>query len=69
VKAYRLDKAALTPLLSKRPEVMKEMCRLLSEHRASDQSLLAMPPPAASDSSGFLDWLREGVKRFHELTS
>jgi small-conductance mechanosensitive channel len=66
---YRLDKDALTPLLARRPDVMKEMCRLLSEHRASDQSLLAMPAHASNDSNGFLDWLREGVRRFHELTS
>lgn len=65
---YRLDKDALTPVLARRPEVTKEMCRLLSEHRASDQTLLAQPGATTGDTGGFLDWIREGVRRFHQIT-
>jgi small-conductance mechanosensitive channel/CRP-like cAMP-binding protein len=67
VTAYQLDKDALTPVLARRPEVTKEMCRLLAEHRASDETLLAAPS-APAESKRFFDWIREGVRRFHELT-
>ncbi|MDR5774263.1 MULTISPECIES: mechanosensitive ion channel family protein [unclassified Caballeronia] len=68
VVVYRLDKEALTPILARRPEVTSEMCRLLSEHRASDQMLRAVPAGQASEHSSLFGWIRESVKRFHQLT-
>ncbi|RKT21588.1 mechanosensitive ion channel-like protein [Paraburkholderia sp. RAU2J] len=64
---FRLDKSALTPVLARRPEVAKEMCRLLSEHHASEEMLLASPVNVDESAGGLLQWIRDGVKRFHEL--
>ncbi len=65
---FRLDKTALTPILARRPEVAKEMCRLLSEHHATETILLASPVGVDESSGGLLQWIRDGVRRFHELT-
>ncbi|CAB3805603.1 hypothetical protein LMG28614_06238 [Paraburkholderia ultramafica] len=64
----RLGKSALTPVLERRPEVAKEMCRLLSEHHASEQMLLSTPPNVDDTPGGLLHWIRDGMRRFHELT-
>jgi small-conductance mechanosensitive channel len=65
---YQLDKAALTPILARRPEVGREMCRLLSEHHETEKLLLAAPADTDDDSGGLLQWIRDGVRRIHELT-
>jgi CRP-like cAMP-binding protein len=65
---FRLDKAALTPILARRPEVAKEMCRLLSEHHATEKMLLESPSNVDETSGGLLQWIRDGVRRFHEIT-
>lgn len=65
---FRLDKAALTPVLERRPDVAKEMCRLLSEHHATEELLLASPQDVEDNPGGLLQWIRDGVRRFHELT-
>ena len=65
---YRLDKAALTPILARRPDVAKEMCRLLSEHHATEQMMLASPANGDETPGGLLQWIRDGVRRIHELT-
>jgi small-conductance mechanosensitive channel len=65
---FRLDKTALTPVLARRPEVAREMCRLLSEHHATEEMLLASPSNVDESSGGLLQWIRDGVRRFHELT-
>ncbi|MFM0310785.1 mechanosensitive ion channel family protein [Paraburkholderia sp. RL17-383-BIF-A] len=65
---FRLDKSALTPVLTQRPEVVKEMCRLLSEHHATEEMLLASPSNLDESGGGLLQWIRDGVRRFHELT-
>jgi CRP-like cAMP-binding protein len=65
---FRLDKAALTPILARRPEVATEMCRLLSEHHATEKMLLESPANVDETSGGLLQWIRDGVRRFHELT-
>jgi small-conductance mechanosensitive channel/CRP-like cAMP-binding protein len=65
---FRLDKTALTPILARRPEVAKEMCRLLSEHHATEKMLLESPTNMDETSGGLLQWIRDGVRRFHELT-
>ena len=65
---FRLDKAALTPILARRPEVAREMCRLLSEHHATEKMLLESAVNVDETSGGLLQWIRDGVRRFHELT-
>lgn len=65
---FRLDKTALTPILARRPEVAKEMCRLLSEHHASEKKLLESPANVDDTSGGLLQWIHDSVRRFHELT-
>ena len=65
---FRLDRSALTPVLTQRPEVAREMCRLLSEHHATEEMLLAAPVTADEGSGGLLQWIRDGVRRIHELT-
>jgi len=67
VVVLRLDKDALTPILARRPEMAREMCRLLSEHEATEKSLLATSA-YASESGGLLNWIRDGMRRLHELT-
>lgn len=68
VVVFRLDKTALTPILARRPEVAREMCRLLSEHHETEKMLLASPVASDEDSGGLLQWIRDGVRRLHELT-
>ncbi|RKE35718.1 small-conductance mechanosensitive channel [Paraburkholderia sp. BL23I1N1] len=65
---FRLDKSALTPVLAQRPEVVKEMCRLLSEHHATEEMVLASPSHVEQSAGGFLQWIRDGVRRIHELS-
>ncbi|MFM0224063.1 mechanosensitive ion channel domain-containing protein [Paraburkholderia dipogonis] len=65
---FQLDKAALTPILVRRPEVAREMCRLLSEHHETEKLMLASPDDADQSSGGLLQWIRDGVRRIHELT-
>ncbi|MGF6574855.1 small-conductance mechanosensitive channel [Paraburkholderia sp. GAS333] len=67
VTVYQLDKSVLTSLLTRRPEVAKEMCRLVSAHLASEELLFANPPEIEQSESGVLQWIRDGVKRFHQL--
>ncbi|AXE95797.1 MULTISPECIES: mechanosensitive ion channel family protein [Paraburkholderia] len=64
---FRLDKSALTPILARRPEVAKEMCRLLTEHHETEKMLLASPEHADQHAGGLLQWIRDGLRRFHEL--
>ena len=65
---FQLDKTALTPILTQRPEVAQEMCRLLSEHHATEQMLLAVPAHVDETAGGVLQWIREGVRRLHGHT-
>lgn len=67
VGVYRLDKDALTPLIQARPDMARQMCEALSAHHADEQALLAAPPAEATGRHGMFDWLREGMKRFHQL--
>jgi CRP-like cAMP-binding protein len=64
---FRLDKSALTPLLARRPEVARQMCRLLSEHHAAEKILLESPANVNEAHGGLLQWIRDSVRRFHEL--
>ena len=47
---------------------MKEMCRLLSEHHATEEMVLAAPSHVEQNAGGFLQWIRDGVRRIHELS-
>jgi hypothetical protein len=58
----------LTPVLARRPAVAKEMCRLLSEHHATEEMVLASPSNVEESPGGFLQWIRDGVRRIHELS-
>ncbi|MGF6773762.1 small-conductance mechanosensitive channel [Paraburkholderia sp. GAS199] len=64
---FRLDRSALTPLLTRRPEVAREMCRLLSEHHAKEELLLSTPAEVRQSSGGLLEWIRNGMRRIHAL--
>jgi hypothetical protein len=43
------------------------MCRLLTEHHETEKMLLASPEHAGQHAGGFLQWIRDGLRRFHEL--
>ena len=64
---FRLDKEALTPILARRPEVAREMCRLLSVHHESEKMLLAPSKSGEAGNGGLLQWIRDGMRRLHEL--
>lgn len=66
---YRLDKADLTPLLKSRPEIGQQMCHLLSQRQDSLRKLSAEIPIPAAEERTVLDWLREGMRKLHELTA
>ncbi|MFM0213135.1 cyclic nucleotide-binding domain-containing protein [Paraburkholderia sediminicola] len=66
---YRLDKTDLTPLLKSRPEIGQQMCRLLSQRREALRSLNVVAPATADGEHTVFDWLREGMRKLHELTT
>jgi len=66
---YRLDKADLTPLLKSRPDVGQEMCHLLSQRQDSLRKLNTEVPVPAGTEHTVLDWLREGMRKLHDLTT
>jgi small-conductance mechanosensitive channel/CRP-like cAMP-binding protein len=66
---YRLDKADLTPLLKNRPEIGQQMCQLLSQQQDSLRQLnTGIPVPVGTEHT-LLDWLRDGMRKLHELTT
>lgn len=65
---FRLSKDALTPVLQARPEVGQQMCRLLSEHHAIEETLLAGSTGRRPEAAGLLEWFHEGMRRLHDLT-
>jgi CRP-like cAMP-binding protein len=66
---YRLDKADLTPLLKNRPEIGQQMCQLLSQQQDSLRQLnTGIPVPVGTERT-LLDWLRDGMRKLHELTT
>jgi small-conductance mechanosensitive channel/CRP-like cAMP-binding protein len=66
---YRLDKADLTPFLKHRPEIGQQMCRLLSERQESLHKLNPAPDALKDTERTVFDWLREGMRKLHELTT
>jgi small-conductance mechanosensitive channel len=69
VTVFRLSKDALTPILKERPEVGRQMCRLLTQHHTVEESLLTNVPPTAQEETGLLKWFRDGMLRLHDLAS
>lgn len=67
VVIYELDKADLTPLLKKRPELGQAMCRVLSKRRHYRELFDPTPVAPAEDDSGLFHWLREGMRKLHEI--
>jgi small-conductance mechanosensitive channel len=66
---YRLDKTDLTPLLKRRPDIGHQMCQLLSERQDSLMKLGTVPVPEVVNERTFFDWLRDGMRKLHELTA
>ncbi|MDB5836243.1 MAG: cAMP-binding protein [Caballeronia sp.] len=66
---YRLDKADLTPLLKNRPEIGQQMCQLLSQQQDSLRKLNTEIPVPVGTERTLLDWLRDGMRKLHELTT
>jgi small-conductance mechanosensitive channel/CRP-like cAMP-binding protein len=66
---YCLDKRDLTPLLKSRPDIGHQMCSLLSQRRDLLTRLNAAVPVAADSERSVFDWLREGMRKLHELTA
>src|SRR5476651_644827 len=66
---YQLDKADLTPLLKSRPEIGQQMCHLLSQQQDSLRKLNTEIPVPVDGERTLLDWLRDGMRKLHELTS
>jgi hypothetical protein len=70
VVIYALDKSDLTPLLKKRPELGLAMCRVLSQRQHYRELFDPTPITAVDDDdSGVFYWLREGMRKLHELTA
>jgi len=64
---YRLDKTDLTPILQARPEVGSGMCRLLSEHKESNDALARMRVPLDAQKVGILQWLQAKMHALHHM--
>ncbi|WP_122151840.1 mechanosensitive ion channel family protein [Paraburkholderia sp.] len=65
---YRLNKADLTPVLKRRPDVGQQMCHVLSQRE--DKLLQLGSPPEAQvvTEHSLFDWLRDGMRKLHDLT-
>jgi small-conductance mechanosensitive channel len=69
VTVFRLSKDALTPILKERPEVGRQMCRLLTRHHTIEESLLTGILAPVQEETGLLQWFRDGMRRLHDLAS
>jgi small-conductance mechanosensitive channel/CRP-like cAMP-binding protein len=69
VVLYRLDKEELSPLLKARPELGHSMCRLLSTRQDYSRTFIEHQVAEVKTEGGLFQWLREGMRRLHELTS
>jgi small-conductance mechanosensitive channel/CRP-like cAMP-binding protein len=69
VVVYRLDKQDLSPLLKKRPELGHSMCRLLSKRQDYTRTFIHEEAHDVKTESGFFQWLRDGMRRLHELAT
>jgi small-conductance mechanosensitive channel/CRP-like cAMP-binding protein len=69
VVMYRLEKEELTPLLKKRPELGQSMCRLLARRQDYSRTFFHEEAPVEKTETGVFQWLRDGMRRLHELTT
>lgn len=69
VVLYELDKSDLTPVLKKRPELGHAMCQLLSKRQHYRELFVPTIAPVPETESGVFYWLREGMRKLHELTA
>jgi CRP-like cAMP-binding protein len=65
---YRLEKEELSPLLKKRPELGQTMCRMLARRQDYSRTFIHDEVPAVKTETGLFQWLRDGMRRLHELT-
>ena len=65
---YRLNKTDLTPVLKRRPDIGQQMCQVLSQRE--DKLLQLGSPPEAQvvTERSLFDWLRDGMRKLHDLT-
>jgi small-conductance mechanosensitive channel len=66
---YRLDKADLTPLLKGRPDVGQQMCQLMSQRQDKLLKLGSVPETPALSERTLFDWLRDGMRKLHDLAA
>ncbi len=69
VVLYRLEKQDLSPLLKKRPELGRSMCQMLSRRRDYSRSFIHESTPTVKTEGGLFQWLWDGMRRLHDLTS
>lgn len=65
---YQLNKAALTPVLKRRPDIGQQMCHRLAQRRDAILKLSTVEPTPAATERSLFDWLRDGMRKLHELT-
>jgi small-conductance mechanosensitive channel/CRP-like cAMP-binding protein len=68
VVLFRLQKEELTPLLKKRPELGQTMCRMLARRRDYSRTFIHEEVAVEPTETGLFQWLRDGMRRLHELT-
>ncbi|MGF6776621.1 mechanosensitive ion channel domain-containing protein [Paraburkholderia sp. GAS334] len=66
---YRLDKVDLTPVLKSRPEIGQQMCHVLSGQQDALRKLENEPSAPAETGWALTNWLRDGMRRLHDLTT
>ncbi|CAG4889601.1 mechanosensitive ion channel family protein [Paraburkholderia saeva] len=64
---YRLDKVDLTPVLQKRPEIGRLMCSHLAGQQEALRGIEHEVAAPAEDSWAITDWLRDAMRRLHDL--
>ena len=67
VTVYRLTSADLTPLIGRKPELGRTMCRALTEHRALEEKLMTPPEHGAGGSFSLMAWLEKGMRQLHDV--
>ncbi|PRY04444.1 mechanosensitive ion channel family protein [Paraburkholderia sp. BL25I1N1] len=67
VVVYCLDRSNLTPVIQRRPELGRQMCRWLVDNHRTDGAFVAVPANQPSTEAGMFGWLKEGMHRLHDL--
>ncbi|WP_250516506.1 mechanosensitive ion channel family protein [Caballeronia sp. INDeC2] len=69
VTVYRLTSDSLTPIVTKRPDVGRQMCRVLSEHRETEEKVMSPKEKSGENTAGFFSWLEDGMRRLHQIVA